>query len=48
MKNGFNSREGTASTVADSEFALRDGLIHVPHIYKNVSRNKMLSPDATQ
>ncbi len=48
MKNGFGSSEGTASTVADSEFALRDGLIHVPRIYKDVSRNKMLSPDATQ
>lgn len=47
MKNGFASREGTASTVADSEFALRDGLIEVPRIFKDVARNKLLSPDAT-
>ncbi|KAL9616277.1 MAG: hypothetical protein Q9160_008839 [Pyrenula sp. 1 TL-2023] len=48
MKTGLGSREDVSSTVGESEFALRNGLILVPRIYKDVSRNKMLSPEAPE
>ena len=39
---------GLGSPAGESEFALRDGLILVPRIYKDGSRNKMLSPEAPE
>jgi NADPH:quinone reductase-like Zn-dependent oxidoreductase/ubiquinone/menaquinone biosynthesis C-methylase UbiE len=46
MKTGLGSREDVSSTAGESEFALHDGLILVPRIYKDVARNRMLSPEA--
>ncbi|KAI0572271.1 Polyketide synthase phosphopantetheine-binding domain [Pyrenophora tritici-repentis] len=47
MKNCLGSRQDNMSTAAeDSEYAVRDGLVMVPRIYKDVSWNKFLVPEA--
>nr|CAG8993141.1 Highly reducing polyketide synthase [Penicillium sclerotiorum] len=48
MKNGLGSTDAVSSPAGESEFALKDGLIMVPRIYKDVARNKMLSPEAPE
>lgn len=46
MKTRLGGRDDGPSSVQESEFALRDGLILVPRIYKDITRNRMISPDA--
>lgn len=49
MKTGLggSSMDTVSSfTAEESEFALRDGLLLVPRIFKDASRNKMISPEA--
>lgn len=49
MKTGLGETGAVATssfTAEESEFALRDGLLLVPRIFKDVPRNKMILPDA--
>lgn len=47
MKNCLGGRQDNVSMAAeDSEYAVRDGLVMVPRIYKDVTRNKLLVPEA--
>jgi NADPH:quinone reductase-like Zn-dependent oxidoreductase/SAM-dependent methyltransferase len=47
MKNCLGGRQDNVSMAAeDSEYAMRDGLVMVPRIYKDVARNKALAPEA--
>lgn len=49
LKTGLAETSTVAAssfTAEESEFALRDGLLLVPRIFKDVSRNKLISPDA--
>lgn len=47
MKSCLGSRQDNVSMAAeDSEYAVRDGLVMVPRIYRDVPRNKMLVPEA--
>ena len=48
MKNCLGCRQDNASIAAeDSEYAVRDGLVMVPRIYKDVIQNKkLLAPEA--
>ncbi|KAL2142027.1 hypothetical protein VTI28DRAFT_1717 [Corynascus sepedonium] len=47
MVDGVGSRQGPSDS-EENEFALRDGLVLVPRIYKDAPLNKMLSPDAAE
>jgi NADPH:quinone reductase-like Zn-dependent oxidoreductase/SAM-dependent methyltransferase len=47
MKTCLGGRQDDVSVAAeDSEYAVRDGLVLVPRIYKDVTRNKLLVPEA--
>lgn len=48
MKNclGGRRQDKVSMTAEDSEYAVRNGLVMVPRIYKDVTRNKLLVPEA--
>lgn len=46
LGHDLDSGDEVSSTTQDNEFALRDGVLMVPRLFKDPKRNRLLSPEA--